>query len=360
MALTFPTTQPVVTVNQQQLAKQLKLSHTTVSRSLTNHPAISEETRKRVQALAAKMGYRKAPTRTIRRTRLAKPLSIGVLIGSPLASTDRSTFPLILQGIRERAAIEHASVDVVPIDTAALAGLNGQRQIFRHIRRADWRGAVLIYPFAPSMIEMLSHKLCVVSVLTEYHDASIDVIDTDHDGVRYLVTRLAALGHRKIGFMSWHYPAGGLWASRRFAAYAEGLFQHGLTLRKEWVINLHAGSPRFESHQDIADEVVRRIRKDHVTAWVCAADHQAYRLISDLQARGLKIPRDCSITGFDGNDTPPGLPALATMGVPNEDIGASAVARLISRLLNPASALRKNLVATSFIPGETLAPPPAS
>ena len=348
------------TINQQLLAKKLKLSRPTVSRSLANHPAISAETRKRVQDMAAELGYGKSPTRTVRRSRQAKPLTLGVLIGAPLVASDRATFPQILQGIRKRAAVEHAAIDVLPMDSAALAAETGEREIFGHIRKSDWRGVVLIYPFAPATVEMLSRKLSTISVLTEYHDIPMDVVDTDHDGVRSLVTRLAALGHRRIGFVSWHYPVGGLWASRRFAAYAEGVLQAGLELNPDWTLNLRRGGRTFETTASIADEVARRIRRDKVTAWVCAADHQGYQLMSDLRERGLRVPEDCSITGFDGNVPPPGLPALATLRVPNEDIGASCVARLIGRLLDPSSAHRKILVETEYVPGATIAPPPGA
>jgi LacI family transcriptional regulator len=130
-------------VNQQHLAKLLKLSRTTVSRSLSNHPAISANTRKQVQTLAARLGYRSAPTRAIRRPRQARPIVIGVLIGAPLVPTDGATFPFILQGIRSRAAIDHVAVDVVSIDPAELAAESGRRQIFRHIRQAHWRGSFI-------------------------------------------------------------------------------------------------------------------------------------------------------------------------------------------------------------------------
>ena len=54
------------------------------------------------------------------------------------------------------------------------------------------------------------------------------------------------------------------------------------------------------------------------------------------------------------------LLALATLRVPNEELGASTVARLVSRLLQPRSLLRKILVETTVIPGATLTAPPAS
>ena len=347
------------TVNQQQLARQLRLSRTTVSRSLSNHPAISATTRERVLAAAAKLGYRRAPTRSVRRPRAAKPLTIGVLIGTPLVAADRATFRLILQGIRRRAAIDHLAVDVLSIDPAELTNESGRRQLFRQIRKAGWRGVILVYPFPSDAVKMIARKLTAVSVLTEYKDTPLDVIDTDHGAVRELVGALAALGHRRIGFVSWAYPAGGLWASRRFAAYAEGLFEHGLPLDPRWTLNLHASQSRLTDTTALADAATAATRHEGVTAWVCAADHQAYQLISDLQARGLRVPQDCSVTGFDGNEPPPGLPAVATVRVPNEEIGASTVARLVSRLLQPRSLRRKILVESLFEPGATLAAPPA-
>jgi len=346
-------------VNQQLLAKQLRLSRTTVSRSLSNHPAISAATRQRVQALATKLGYRGTPTRSVRRRREATPMTIGVLIGTPLVAADRATFPFILQGMRQRAAIDHLAVDVVSLEQTPPGTDAGRRLIFQHIRQAHWRGALLIYPFAPETVQLLSDKLCTVSVLTEYHDLSVDVIDTDHGNIGWLVARLARLGHRRIGFVTWQYPSGGVWAERRFAAYAEELYRQNLELRAEWVFNIRP-TPRYSTAGELADAVAHATRTDGVTAWVCAADHQAYQLIADLQTRGLHVPQDCSVTGYDGNEPLPGLPALTTLRVPNVEIGASAVARLGSRLLQPTSPRRKTLVETTFVPGVTLAPPPVS
>lgn len=345
------------TVNQHLLAKKLKLSHTTVSRSLSNHPAISQETRSRVQSLAKELGYRTAPTRAVRRSREAKPIAIGVLIGAPLVSADRATFPALLRGIQHRAAIEHASVEVVSIDPAEFTAEAAERHVFRLIRRSQWRGALLIYPFPTPLVQALRQKISTVSVLTEYPDVGIDVVDTDHHTVRWLVERLVKAGHRRIGFASWHYPVGGLWAARRFGSFAEALFDHGLSLDPSWVFNVGAHQKPLPTHEALASGVKAALRRDRVTAWVCAADHQAYQLISDLRALGVQVPRDCSVTGFDGNEPPPGLPALMTLRVPNEHIGESAVAQLFTRLLYPRAPRSKILVETALEEGRTCAPP---
>jgi len=346
------------TVNQHLLAKKLKLSHTTVSRSLSNHPAISRETRARVQSLAAELGYRSAPTRAVRRSKEAKPITIGVVIGAPLVSADRATFPTLLRGIQHRAAIEHASVDVVSLDPAEFTAEAAERQVFRLIRQGHWRGALLIYPFPSSLVKALSQKISVVSVLTEYQDVCIDTVDTDHQTVRWLVERLAGAGHRKIGFASWHYPVGGLWAARRFGAFAEAMYERGLSLDPRWILNVGGHQKPLATHQALAASVKTLVHRDRVTAWVCAADHQAYQLISDLRAHGVDVPRDCSVTGFDGNEPPPGLPPLMTLRVPNEHLGEAAVAQLFTRLLYPRSPRSKILVETALEPGRTCAPPP--
>lgn len=343
-------------LSQGQLARRLRLSRATVSRALANHPALSADTRARVQAMAAELGYAGAPTRSVRKDSDARPLQLGVLIGTPLAAADQIALPQILDGIRARARMDRASVDILPFAPEETAPLAGRRRLFGHLRSAGWRGAVLLYPFPEATVAMLAEKLSVVSVLHECAEGSIDTIDTDHGGMRMLVAHLIALGHRKIGFATWRYPAGGLWASRRFAAYAEALFQHGLALSPDLVVNVGPSTASAPVPGALADFVAERVRQG-VTAWMCAADHQAYQLIADLRSRGLRVPEDVSVTGFDGQDAPPGLPRLTSLAVPNADIGASAVARLVGRLLQPSSPRRAILVAPRLVAGQTTAAP---
>jgi len=344
--------------SQKQLARLLNLSRTTISRSLSNHPAIHPDTRARVQALAGKLDYNKTPTRVIRRSKQSKPLQIGVLIGMPSVNLGMATFPAVLQGIRDRAAIDRVAVAVINQDPNGLDVQNLRQPVFQQIRANDWRGAIIIYPFAPEVVDQISRKISTVSALTEYDHLLIDTVDTDHSDIIGVIGRLARLGHRRIGFVTWHYSVGGRWASRRFAAYAEGIFQHGLKFDPTWTVNIHQEQPPLTEPATVADYVARQTREASVTAWVCAADHQAYQLIADLRARGLEVPRDCSITGFDGIVPPPGMPQLTTLAVAHADIGASAVSRLLSRILHPTSPRRKILVETNLIEGSTIAAPP--
>lgn len=348
-------------INQQRLAEQLRLSRTTVSRSLANHPAISADTRAKVQALAAQMGYRGIPARGVRRSRNSRPATVGVLIGVPAENVAMATFPFILQGIRDQAEIDHLSIDVCFEKPALLDPESKRQSIFRHIRAGDWRGTVLIYPFPEPAVDLISRKISTVAVLESYASAGVDTIDTDDSAaILALVTKLRDQGHRRIGFLTWDYPVGGHWSMRRFGGYVEALFQLGLEFRPDWLLNISRNVPHLSEYGSaIPDRVVQLMAQDRITAWVCAADHQAYHLIRELQNRGIRVPQDCSVTGFDGLQPPAGLPQVTSMAVPHADLGASAVSRLVSRILHPNSPRRKILVEARLVDGATIGAPPS-
>lgn len=348
----------VQAVNQDLIANRLKISRTTVSRSLANHPAISEETRAKVHSLAEELGYRQSPGRAARRhSKSSRTLTVGVLIGIPAENVVMATFPYILKGIRERAEVERVKVDVYYQAPGDFHPEESRQSVFRHIRNGDWRGTILIYPFAEAAVEMISRKISTVSVLESYNQPGIDIIDTDDaSAIVSLVESLHTAGHRRIGFVSWTYPIGGHWVTRRFSGYVEALFTYGLEFHPEWVLNVHKKSPRL-TPAEVADAVVRRIKESGVTAWVCAADHQAYQLIQDLSARGIRVPEDCSITGFDGLEPPAGQRPVTSMKVPHEHIGSSAISRLVNRIQHPTAPRRKILVEAEFVSGESIATP---
>lgn len=347
-------------MNQQKLAKLLNVSRTTVSRSLTNHPSISADTRIRVQTLASQMGYRGQGARALGRSRQSKPLTIGVIIGVPAENVALATFPYILQGIRDRADLEHVAVDVSYQPPATFDTSSKRHSLFRHMRRAGWRGAILIYPFPEHAVAMISRRISTVSVLDEYAALGLDMVDVDDvAGFLAMVDRLVQLGHKRIGFVHWNYPVPSLWGCRRFGGFVEGIFRNGLEFRSDWIFNIHKAAPRYDE-AEIPELVAQKIRRDGVTAWVCAADHQAYSLILGLKARGVRVPLDCSITGFDGLEPPPSLQRATSLQVPHAEIGSSALARLTNRIQHPSSTRRKILVEPRFVEGTTVAAPPRS
>jgi LacI family transcriptional regulator len=347
----------MISVKQDSIAKKLNLSIATVSRSLANHPAISAETRTRVQRAAEELGYKRNAARDAGSNQKTKQIPIGVFVGIQPNSSPLATFPLILKGIQERAKSENVSIDVSFQDPTLFNPDARANPVMRQIREGKWRGIILIYPYSHKVVEALARKIPLVSTLEDYDNLSIDSIDTNHHtGIVAMINRLVALGHRKIGFVTWAYVTSGHWSTQRFAAYVTGIFANGLEFRLDWIFNVNKSAPDL-SISEIANEAVRKTREDGVTAWVCAADHQAYQLMMDFHARGIRVPEDCSVTGFDGIEPPPSLKPVTSQRVPNETIGSAAVTRILNRIQHPKSHQRKILVETQFVEGATIASP---
>jgi len=358
-------------LNQAALAEQLNLSRATISRSLADHPAISLETRQRVRELAAELGYAPSSGRLSGKRngargghsgrRRAAEFTVGALIGLPKHPTNMTVYSQIVNGLRTRAAVERVTLDLCYQPPEELDVEHIRQGAMRQIRANAWRGALLIHPFPTETVAALKRRLSLVSILERYAQPELDIIDVDDaPAISQLVHRLATTGHTRIGFVSWTYPVAGGWVARRFSGYVEALFSLGLEFRPKWVLNVHQAASQL-SPSAVSATVARLIEKDTVTAWVCAADHQAYGLISDLHARGLRVPHDCSVTGFDGLPPPESLtpaerlPRVTSMAVPHEQIGAAALTRLVNRIANPIAPYKKTLVDPHLIEGETLA-----
>lgn len=336
-------------INQQLIADQLNICRTTVSRCFSNHPKINPETRAKVLELAAQMGYRYTAPRDATKNQAKE---IGVLIGVRPDMTELPvTSQYMLKGISERAAAQNLSLDVRYIDPAELDEMLQTSRTPKGLRAGNWKGAITIFPFTTDTISNLSRRISAVSIAEDYSEGGIDCIDVDHHaGIYQMVSHLADQGHKRIGFLSWRYSVEAPWMYRRFGAYVESLFRHGLDFEPELCLNVRKGQ---ELDADQLAEIVGKKVRDGVTAWVCAADHQAYRLIADLKKQAIGVPEDCSITGFDGIEPPPGLPRLTSIKVPFEEMGVSSVIRLLERMKNPAGHRRHNLVEGRVVIGQT-------
>ncbi len=354
----MPTNLVMAKVNQQMIADQLDIDRTTVSRCFSNHPKINPDTRARVLELAAQLGYRYKGQRATKDRVKKRHSDIGVLIGVRDDMVEiPATSQYLLKGISERAAMESLSLDVRYIDPAELDAQIHENRFPKGMRsgKSRWNGAILIFPFTVDTIVSMSKKISTVSIAEDYSEGGVDCIDVDHhSGIYQMVAHLAELGHKKIGFYTWKYSVEAPWLYRRFGAFVDSLYRLGLAFEDRWALNVRKND-RIEL-PELENQVVEGIQNG-VTAWVCAADHQAYDLMSRLEKRGISIPKDCSITGFDGIVPPASQKQLTTINVPFQEMGVSSVIRLIDRMRNPAGQRRHNLVEGIKVIGETTAPP---
>ena len=350
----------VMSISQKQIAETLNLSPGTVSRCLSGHSDIHPRTRKRVIALASELGYRSSEyPRSGRRgkTGSGKLVSFGVAVA--LFPTDpgekNPTTPAfhILTGINSAAQEEDISLVTHFVPFERCCQMKEPEFQFPALRKGVLSGMILIYDWPDETLREFSKLLPCITIVNPHQDLGIDCVGDDFSGgIEKVVHHLYSLGHRRIGFVS--NQAGGSWLAPRFAGYMQALRRLGLTCDPSITINVFNPSLDEEAQAD----AIAKHRKNGVTAWVCAGDSTAYSLYPHLITRGLRVPQDISITGFDGLVPPPLYPQVTTVHQPFERMGAAAVMRLFYRIKHPDEPFCHTQFSGEFVKGETTAPPP--
>ncbi len=346
-------------VNQQLIAERLNISRATVSRCFTNHPGINPRTRARVFQVAAELGYAHLEMRTGSAKKRSSKLTFGVLICSDEEEYYRTDYQnpseQILAGVTECAHLNGAKVEVHLVDPSA-RGLGDPSYLKIEKLRRRWNGLLLVYPFPDSVLDQLAPLMPMVSLVEQFDHSGIDCVDVDHyRGISSAIEHLVELGHRRIGFFTRRYPVEASWSFRRFAAFTEKMVRLRMPVRPEDVINVFPAAELGE--EDSIDYAARQTR-DGVTAWVCAADHQAYDLVRGFTKRRISVPGMVSVTGFDGIETPADLPELGTIEIPFREIGATGTQRLVERIRKRFGYSQHVLIDCRFKPGATTGPAP--
>ncbi len=350
--------EPAAEVNQQMIANRLQISRATVSRCFTNHPGINPVTRARVFQFAAEVGYVHLQMRTTRSNRKKGAKRIfGVLICSAEEEYNRTDYQnpseQILAGVTDCAHLNDANIEVHLIDPK-VCSLNDPAFLQIEKLCSRWDGLLLVYPFPDPVLNHLAPRVPLVSLVEQFDHTGIDCVDVDHyKGISAVIDHLVKHGHRHIGFFTRRYEVEASWSYRRYAAFMEAMVRLRIPLAAEDIVNVfpsHEGD--YESSIDYAAERTR----NGVTAWVCAADHQAYDLVRSFEKRGIIVPDTVSVTGFDGIETPPDAPTLSTIVIPFREIGTIGTQRLVERAQKRFGSAQHVLIDCRLRAGTTVGP----
>ncbi len=345
-------------INQQYIAEQLQISRATVSRCFTNHPGINPKTRASVFALASRMGYSHTEKREPAvHQRKKRGYTFGVLVCVDLPNFERTGYgnpgQELLNGLSEVARVQNVRLDLHFVRPEDLHLNSPSYAKITASGRRLWDGVVLIYPFPQTIVDELRKKYPVVSLVEQYGQSPLDCVDVDHHrGVERLIEHLRAKGHERIGFFTWRYPVEAGWSMRRYGAYVEMLTSRGLDVHPDDVINVDPR--RVLSLAESYAQVCRQTR-DGVTAWMCAADHQAFDLLGALEEAGIDVPGEVSVTGFDGLTPPKGRPKLTTVDIPFHQIGIIGGKRLLDLIQKRFDSLQHILLNCDLRIGRTVA-----
>ncbi|WP_194762737.1 LacI family DNA-binding transcriptional regulator [Microbacterium sp. UFMG61] len=286
------------------VAKLAGVSLSTVSRAMNGNPTVDPVLVERVRAAAAELGYTANP--------LARSLVLGQTqtVSVMIPDLANPTFQAILHGLSRAAAAD--GYHVLISDTAEQVGDEVTLATTTR-RRTD--GVILCAPRLPqSDLSALLPTVAPAVVINRPPQADVPTVAADYGAaMTELIAHLRELGHRRIAFLS------GVVASASGAARGRAIADAQRLGDLEFV-EIPAGVD-FDSGAAAADAVI----ESRATAVLAFNDLVAMGLLSAVTTRGLRVPEDLSIAGFDdipfaAYTTPP----LTTATVPAAEIGRLA------------------------------------
>lgn len=311
-------------VSIKDIAKEAGVSHTTVSRALRGSSLISDETTKRIQETALALGY--LPSAAAQSLKTNRSQALGIIV----SSIDDPYFSEILQGIEEIAQGNHYSLFIAASQRDSVR----ERAIVQAMRQHRVDGIIICStPFSGERSQQLSkYGIPIVMVNNQAaEEYRYSIYHDDVDGSRQVTRHLIELGHRKIAYLG--NSASGRTTQDRLAGFRYEVQSARLALPNEYVFEIPGSEP--EKGSLAVDHFLRLPNRP--TAIVCFNDMLAIGVLKALQQRGVRVPEEISITGFDNivfsNYT---NPPLTTFDQPKRFIGQKA-AELILSLLRPAS-----------------------
>ncbi len=330
----------------RQLAAQLGLSAATVSRALNGHAYVAEHTRKRVQDAAARLSVQP-------RSR-PRPRTQGtVFVRCPYELTDY--FGPIVSSIAETLRLHGRELML----DAGGAGYHDT--VLRRLpARRDIAGAILILPpESVADIEALrasGKPFVVVDPRVRVPKDVLAISATNFTGAYDATAHLTALGHRRIGVIS---VAPSLAAGdARLAGHASALAQVGELVEPDLI---RCGEPVAPTGEKEGGELLDLPEDKRPTAITCFNDKVAVGVLQAAAERGLRVPQDLSVVGFDDIDVARSTtPLLTTVRQPLQELGRMAVTALMRVLEgHEAEALHIELATELIVRNSTARVPEA-
>lgn len=307
---------------QADVARHAGVSQTTVSHVLNNNTAIAvpDETRRRILDAIEELGY--VPDRTARSLRTRKTYTIASII----PDITNPFYPAFERGIQDMADLY--GYDLITYNTDGIAEKERRGLYSVQQGRADGVITVLFHLTARDLLPLLDLDIAIVrleATRKQPQQRPLDNVFVDNtaaarEAVRYLIQQ----GHSQIGMISSTYGPG----QARLQGYQEALEAHGLAFEQRLVENGNFTVPGgFSATNSLLAQNPRP------TAIFAANDLMAMGALSALKARGLRIPEDVAVFGFDNISSAALVsPPLTTVDLMQEQLGRRAAMMLLERL----------------------------
>ena len=303
----------------RDVAKHARVSIATVSRTINRVPTVDKELSKRVWKSIEELNY--FPNTQARALVSGRSRLFGLLI----SEITNPFFPELIQGFEDFAIENNYEILI------GSTNYDPERMeicIRRMIERNVEGVAVMTFGIEePLLDELVSRNIPMVFVDAAPPSENVSTLAVDyHHGIREGVQHLAALGHRKLSFISG--PMHQRSAYLRKEAFLSSVAEIGVRPAPEWLVE---GDHTLEGGVQAMEQILKS--RDLPTAVMCSNDMTAIGALRVLTSKGLRVPDDISIIGFDDIHLAEFVyPPLTTVRMARNDLARAAFSALRSHV----------------------------
>src|ERR671934_688806 len=311
---------PLRPVTLADIAREAGTSASTASRALSGRGYVSAGARARLLAAADRLGY--VPNASARTLKQRTSRVVGVVV----SDLGNQFYGRLAAAIEE--TLREADYQMVLIgDNSESAEEVAGARTFLAMRAP---GVIMTPVGAEASFLLARHGVAVVEVDRRLASVPCDAVVIDNErGARDATAHLLALGHRRVGLLvadtNWTSDAG------RLRGYREAHAQAGVPVDEQLIVRIGFHAPDAEL------KIGRLLDEGGPTAIFAANNLLAEQAWHLLRRRGLRLPEDISLVGFDDvawmGMVSPGITVVAQ---PTEELGRRAAQLLLRRLPQPA------------------------
>lgn len=275
-------------VTMSDIAAKVGVSTVTVSKALSGQKGVGDEMREKIITLARDMGYR-LPGKAFDSEEAG--FRIGVLIPASALNTFDSFYWRLYQAVSEKAMQKNCFTGYESLTEGMIESKNLPRLVTD--RMVD--GLIVIGKQKDGYAEYLRENAKMPVVYLDFYEngAEADSFISDSFYGTYLLTDyLFEKGHQEIAYVGSLFTTESI--TDRYLGYLKAMMEHGQKVPEDYCI------PDRVVHGERMDNFTEFSLPERMpTAFVCNCDYTASLLISFLEKKGLKVPQDVSVVGFD-------------------------------------------------------------
>lgn len=330
-------------VTMEDVAKEAGVSVTTVSHVINQTASISEETCDRVRQVIRKLGYVPRASADLNRGQR--------IIGVFTPEISNEFYARSIQAVFQAAWEQDYAVMVCSMEHRHQA----ETSYIRSLIHSGVKGLIFFGGAMENERQIINAAKRVPVVLGDRRMPSepIDCVGTDNTEImRRMIGKLVRSGYTRIGYISEDLIMNN--CADRYLGYKQGMAEHGLAIDDRWVFLLpELRLNKAENTYQFFTNLERGYPMPQI--FLCSSDLIALGLMAALKARGLRIPRDVGVVGFDDISMAAfSDPPLTTIAQDMHQLGKACFQALLNRMENRSQTPQEIIVRAKIVQRESV------